>query len=493
MGQPLTQPHLVGTHDNAPLNKFVTSGIAPQKLLEHRWGEDWLVGVNSQRFWQAVEVNLDRFSQGKACPGVLIAEREPLPFLASFFAACALNCRVYLGNPEWGTREWQRVWQQCEPDFVIGTVGEVRAAAPNQAPLWPEGSICIPTGGSSGQIKFAVHTWYTLTASVEGFRQHFQVEQVNAYCVLPLHHVSGLMQAMRTFTSGGKLALQSFKQLEGGNRLEFSPSESFISLVPTQLQRLLHQGDDWATWLRHFRAVLLGGAPAWSCLLDDARSLTVPLALTYGMTETASQVTTLLPEEFLRGMTCSGRALPHAQIEILDEAGHPLSPGQVGQIVLKVRSLALNSRPKDFPPLSKGSREDLTPFAFCPDDLGYLDTQGYLYVVGRNSTKIITGGENVFPEEVEAVLRETGLVADVCVVGLPDESWGQAIAAVYVPQRQGPWWDCPLGTQLQQAIATQLSKYKQPKHWIAVQSLPRNAQGKVNRRAVLELALNMHS
>ena len=72
----------------------------------------------------------------------------------------------------------------------------------------------IPTGGSSGQIKFAIHTWETLKASVQGFTEYFQLKQVNSFCVLPLYHVSGLMQFMRSFTTGGKLAIIPFKTLE---------------------------------------------------------------------------------------------------------------------------------------------------------------------------------------------------------------------------------------------------------------------------------------
>lgn len=487
MGLPIIPFPTVGAQGHAPLKKTEESSVSCKDVLEQRWGENWLLGVDNQLFWQTVEANLNRLGQGKAGSVVLIAERQPLQFLASFLAACALNCRIYLANPEWGMQEWQQVWQQCHPDFTIGAVREIEKVIAPQASPWPEGSICIPTGGSTGRIKFAVHTWDTLMVSVEGFRQYFQSEQVHAYCVLPLYHVSGLMQAMRVFTSGGSLAVQAFKQLEAGYRLDLPLSDSFLSLVPTQLQRLLDQGENVADWLRQFRAVLLGGAPAWPSLLDEARRLRIPLALTYGMTETASQVATLLPEEFLSGMTCSGRVLPHAQIEILNEVGDSLPPNQVGQIAIKVRSLALNAIPEAASPFLKGGRGDLTSDAFCPDDLGYLDEQGYLHVVGRNSTKIITGGENVFPEEVEAVLRETGLIADVCVVGLPDETWGQAVTAVYIPRRSEI-----LEAGLQEAIANQLSKYKQPKHWIPVQSLPRNAQGKVNRKAALDLALNVN-
>ncbi|MBC6477026.1 MAG: hypothetical protein GDA56_03785 [Hormoscilla sp. GM7CHS1pb] len=118
------------------------------------------------------------------------------------------------------------------------------------------------------------------------------------------------------------------------------------------------------------------------------------------------------------------------------------------------------------------------------DDIGYFDPQGYLHIVGRQSHKIITGGENVFPAEVEAALLATQLVSDVCAIGLPDVQWGEVVTVVYVPKS-----DCVSIDRLQRAIADKLSKYKRPKHWVAVDSLPRNGQGKVNRELLGQIAL----
>ncbi|XHX79560.1 MAG: hypothetical protein RBJ76_06470 [Stenomitos frigidus ULC029] len=117
--------------------------------------------------------------------------------------------------------------------------------------------------------------------------------------------------------------------------------------------------------------------------------------------------------------------------------------------------------------------------SFQADDLGFFDTNGYLHIVGRHSDKIITGGENVFPAEVEAAIRSTGLVQDVCVIGISDRHWGQAITAVYTPINADI-----LPTNIQTALSDTLSKFKRPKHWLAVDRLPRNAQGKVNRPQV---------
>ena len=123
------------------------------------------------------------------------------------------------------------------------------------------------------------------------------------------------------------------------------------------------------------------------------------------------------------------------------------------------------------------------PNVFITDDLGYFDDAGYLHLVGRNSQKIITGGENVFPNEVEAVILATKLVKDVCVIGISDRVWGQAVTAVYVPAK--PELDLDL---IKAQTKLQLAKYKQPKNWIEVENLPRNNRGKINYQKVKTIA-----
>ena len=110
----------------------------------------------------------------------------------------------------------------------------------------------------------------------------------------------------------------------------------------------------------------------------------------------------------------------------------------------------------------------------------YLDADGYLHITGRASEKIISGGENIFPAEVEAALRKTNQVLDVCVVGLPHPDWGEAVAAAYVPANE------TVSPATLKAALTYLSRYKHPKRWFSVPALPRNAQGKLNRSMVLE-------
>jgi O-succinylbenzoic acid--CoA ligase len=530
----------------------------PLTILKQRSSDDWLVGDDSREFFALAEQVLAELRSHPSSESltILLAERNPLTFLAHFIAACAANCRIVLANPDWAQAEWQQVFELVQPDVIWGEeaikargkrqkaegrregIEEVKAEgkrhkvkgtregtsvinsqqlASAPQPSFPIPHILIPTGGTSGNIRFAAHTWETLMASVEGFREYFDVEPINSFCVLPLHHVSGLMQFMRSFTTGGKLIVLPFKALEAGDRSFVAPEDFFLSLVPTQLQRLLDSDEQTVdqesearsqkldssllpfafcllpsslaphsllptphssiAWLARFHTVLLGGAPAWSDLLDRARAYRIRLAPTYGMTETASQVATLKPDDFLNRQTNAGHVLPHAQITICNPSGDILKAHQIGHITIQSKALAWGYAPPT--PYSLLP----TPHSFQPDDLGFFDANGYLHIIGRQSDKIITGGENVFPAEVEAAIRSTGLVKDVCVIGISDRHWGQAITAVYTPINADI-----LPTSIQTALSDTLSKFKRPKHWLAIDRLPRNAQGKVNRPQVEAIA-----
>lgn len=444
--------------------------------------DSWLIGADSQAVSQIAAPlfqELTQFATSASQPKILLAEPEPSQFLGRFIAAFAAGLPVFLGNPTWGKQEWQQVFDLVNPSLVWGQQAELlgndepSSISHHPLPINTHPLIMIPTGGSSGKIRFAIHTWDTLSASIRGFQEYFQVSEINSFCILPLYHVSGFMQFLRSFTTQGKLAISSLKSLEKGEKCEVNPEEFFISLVPTQLQRLL-QNPELARWLSQFQTVLLGGAPAWPELLDAARRHRIRLAPTYGMTETASQIATLKPEDFLAGNNSSGKVLPHAQITICSREGEKLGPNQMGEIIISAESLALGYYPKLF--------SDRKQFKL--DDLGYLDENRYLNIVGRSSDKIITGGENVFPAEVEAVILATGLVADACVIGLPDRHWGQVVTAIYTPNHS----EVSLGDLLT-AIQPQLSKFKQPKYWVAVECFPRNQQGKVRRDRLQEIAL----
>jgi O-succinylbenzoic acid--CoA ligase len=454
-------------------------------LLKHQQKDDWLIGYSSQLLEEIASklyselLELKQSSKKQTSPKIILAERIPVRFLASFLAAVAADCPIFLCNPDWGEQELQEVFNLVQPDLVWGIAPErnITWSSPNTNSTYNlqetvSQTIMIPTGGSSGKIKFTIHTWETLLASVQGLTEYFQIETINSFCVLPLYHVSGLMQFMRSLTTGGKLLLLDFKQLAPDRLPEVDPSEYFISLVPTQLQRLLEKRQ-LVKWLTQFMTVFLGGAPAWEELLEKARFYQIRLAPTYGMTETASQIATLKPDDFLMGRSGSGQILPHAQVKICDQAGENIPEHVSGNLVIQAKSLALGYYPNFWE--HQGY--------LVVDDIGLIDAEGYLHVIGRNSDKIITGGENVYPVEIESAINKTHLVTDICIIGVPDPQWGQVITAIYVPKN--PHVSI---SEIQARLKQQLSKYKIPKYWIPVKELPRNDRGKINHLELQEIA-----
>lgn len=195
------------------------------------------------------------------------------------------------------------------------------------------------------------------------------------------------------------------------------------------------------------------------------------------MTETASGIVALKPEDFIQGKVNSLGLLPHANIKIRNSLGHVLNINEIGNITIQAKSLAIGYFP------NKWVNMDY----FTVDDLGYFDDQGYIHIVGRNSDKIITGGENVYPIEVESAIRNTGMVKDVSVMGIPDSYWGQAVTAIYIPQNPDDNSDGDNYWSIKLLLQQKISNYKIPKYWIAVEKIPRNNQGKINTQELHQI------
>ena len=223
---------------------------------------------------------------------------------------------------------------------------------------------------------------------------------------------------------------------------------TLVSLVATQLARLLDADAD----VSKPRAILLGGGPLPLDLLERATAAGATVVQTYGMTETCSQVATLAPADARRKLGSAGRPLLTAEIEIED-----------GEIVVSGPTVA---------PASLGEDGRLHT-----GDLGEIDDDGFLWVTGRKSEVIVTGGENVMPAEVEAVLLRHPTVADVAVVGRPDPEWQEAVIAIVVPADG----QSPDEGELRTYSTSLLAPYKVPKRFEFVDSLPRTAAGKLKR------------
>jgi len=379
----------------------------------------------------------------------VVTEIEPRRFMMALAEAVAGDGEIFLGDPVWGQNERQQLSRL------------LKSESEHQNTKTAQGWLMIPTGGSAGGLKFARHDEHTLAAAVEGFTRHFRLNQVNAVGVLPLWHVSGLMAWMRCALTGGDFLPLDWQAVERGTRsaLPAKADGWSISLVPTQLERLLR--DPAAVeWLRGFRMVFVGGAACPAELLDRAAAARLPVALSYGMTETAAMVAAQREGDFARGDRTCGRAMPHATINVRED----------GIVRVKGPSVFHGYHP-----------ENRTGDFYATADEGALDAQERLTISRRRDWVIISGGEKVDPAEVEAVLRSTGQFADVAVIGVPDAEWGQKVVAIY------PMGGTPDLAKVGQVIASRLSDFKRPKAYVPAPEWPRTAAGKLNRAALVAL------
>jgi o-succinylbenzoate---CoA ligase len=295
---------------------------------------------------------------------------------------------------------------------------------------------------------------------------------------MPLFHIGGLSILMRSIIYGISVVLHERFEAEAINRAISEDGVTIISVVAVMLQRMLAALDtDHKQYPAALRCVLLGGGPAPRPLLEDCARRAIPVVQTYGLTESCSQAVTLSPADALRKLGSAGRPLLPVQLRIIHDQ-QPAQPGEEGVIYLKG------------PTITPGyaERPEATALAFhdgwlSTGDMGYLDAEGYLYVLDRRSDLIISGGENVYPAEIEAILLAHPDVEEVGVCGQADVQWGQ-VPIAFIRQR--------VGSNVQEAsllayAAERLARYKHPRAIYFVEQLPRNSAGKLVRRELIKL------
>ncbi|OUM86172.1 MAG: O-succinylbenzoate-CoA ligase [Bacillus thermozeamaize] len=337
----------------------------------------------------------------------------------------------------------------------------------------------IYTSGTTGKPKGAMLTygnhWWSATGSALNLGN---LPDDRWLACVPLFHVSGLSILMRSVILGIPMVLLPGFDPDEVNRVIEEEKVTIISVVSNMLRRMLEaQGN--RPYPSHLRCVLLGGGPAPRTLLEACAERGIPVVQTYGMTETASQVVTLPPHEALRKLGSAGKPLFSVELRIASD-GEETAPGEVGEILIRGPNVTAGyfGRPEE---TAKAIRDGW----LHTGDLGYLDDEGFLYVLDRRHDLIISGGENVYPAEVEAVLSAHPHIVEAGVVGVPDEQWGQVPVAV-VRVRDGVELD-------EQAVIAfcreRLASYKVPRKICRTEQLPYNASGKLVRHQLRQWLL----
>lgn len=331
------------------------------------------------------------------------------------------------------------------------------------------------TSGTTGKPKGAVLTHGNLTwAALNAIVDYDIVSTDVALMISPLFHVASLgMGALPIIIKGGTLILE--KRFDPGRALALIESHgvSMLSGVPTTYQ-LLCDHPDWATTdVSSMRKLTCGGSAVPSRVLNAYEERGLSFSQGYGMTETAPGATMLAPERTREKQGSVG--VPHffTDVRIAGEDGRTLPSGTVGEIEI--------SGPNVF--AGYHGRPEATAEAFTEDgwfrsgDLGYLDGDGVLYISDRLKDMIISGGENIYPAEVENLINDLDGVTGVAVIGVPDERWGEVPWAV-LTVRDGIAID---SDEVRAHLDGRLARYKVPAKTVIVDELPRTASGKIRK------------
>ena len=330
----------------------------------------------------------------------------------------------------------------------------------------------IYTSGTTGRPKGAILTVGNFAASAGASAAILGVRDDDRWlAVLPLFHVGGLSILLRSAMQGTCAVVHERFDASAVNRAIDDEGITIVSLVAVMLERLLEDRGD-RPFPKTFRCALVGGGPVPRALLERCLRAGMPVATTYGLTEATSQVATLLSIEAARHVEAAGRPLPGTQVRI--------DGSDDGEILVSG------------PTVMAGYLDDPEATATAlrdgwlhTGDIGRLDDDGFLHVLDRRDDLIVTGGENVYPAEVEAALASHPAVDEAGVIGEPDDRWGQQVVAVVRLRDDAEPVD---PATLVAFCRERLAGYQVPKVIrFTVSALPRTASGKLKRSRLRDL------
>lgn len=359
------------------------------------------------------------------------------------------------------------------------------------APLGPDPAVdddavavVLYTSGTTSEPKSALLRHRHLMAYLLGSVEFASAEVEEAMLVsVPPYHVAGVANMLSNLFAGRRLVyLERFGAAEWLDTVRLE-GITHAMVVPTMLARIVDRLDGAPADAPTLRVLSYGGAKTSErVLLAALRAFPdTGFVNAYGLTETASTIAVLGPADHRaalesddpdvrRRLTSVGRVLPTVEIEIRGDGDRPVAPGVSGIVHLRGEQVSGE--------YATGSVLDADGW-FCTRDLGHLDPEGFLYIEGRADDTIIRGGENIAPAEIEEVILRRSDVREVCVVGVPDDEWGQRIVAVVVPSGEGVDPD-----EIREAVRAELRGSKTPDVVLVRATLPHTETGKMLRRLV---------
>jgi fatty-acyl-CoA synthase len=357
------------------------------------------------------------------------------------------------------------------PD-AAGSTGRVADGVGPQTPLL----LCY-TSGSTGKPKGVMLTQGALECNAANSADmHGLVPEDRILTTLPLFHVGGLNnQTTPALRMGCTVVLHPKFDVDATFDAIEHERITLTVLVPAQLDAMLAH-PRWATAdLSSLRMITTGSMIVPERLIRAIHARGVPLVQVYGATETCPIAAYLKAGEAERKIGSTGRAAAHCELRVADDTGRDVAPGVTGEIL--VRGPNVMSGYWNAP---QATAAVLVNGWFHTGDMGHFDAEGYLYVDGRRKEMIISGGENIYPAEIENILNESPAIAEASVVGWPDPRWGEVAVAVVALERGHRL----TGDEVVGLLEGRLARFKHPKQVVFVEELPKTALGKVRREEV---------
>ena len=349
--------------------------------------------------------------------------------------------------------------------------------------VYTAGTTGFPKGVMLSHSSFGVYVLENVTPPDP------EIEEKNILTV-PLYHVAGLQAVMAAIYGGRTLVME--RQFEPVEWMGLVAGEKVnrAMMVPTMLKQLIDHPEFSKNDLSSLRVITYGAAPMPLEVIKKALEVFpgVNFINAFGQTETASTITTLSPEDHiitgseeekekkLKRLSSIGRPMSDVEMKIFDEEGNELPPGEVGEIVARGPRVMAGYW-KD----EEKTKKTIDANGWVhTGDVAYMDEDGYFYLAGRATDMIIRAGENIAPEEVEAVARTHPAVDDVAVIGVPDLEWGEQVRAVVVLKAG----EKATAEEIIEHCRQRLASYKRPTSVAFVDELPRNPMGKVLKRVL---------
>ncbi len=379
-------------------------------------------------------------------------------------------------------REWVRLDRL---DTWLGA-GE-DAQDPGFVPGPDDVVIQLYTSGTTGLPKGAMLTGRNFSSILTEAEHVFHIGADTVSMVaMPLFHIGGVGWALAGMSRGGRSVI--VRDVDPGAMLALIErhriTETFV--VPAVLLFMLAVPELPHTDVSSLRTIFYGASPiSEDVLVRSLKALGCDFAQVYGLTETTGAITSLLPEDHdpdgprAHLLTSAGRPFAHVEVRIADtETGQPLPVGTVGEIWTRSDQNMLGYWNKPEATASVLSEDGW----FRTGDAGWVNEEGYLFLHDRLKDMIVSGGENIYPAEVENALLAHPAVADAAVIGVPDERWGETVKAIIVRAPDAPGDDRQLADDIIEATRGRLAHYKCPTSIEFVESLPRNPTGKILKR-----------